>query len=185
MIIFDLDGTLADCEHRRHFIANPNKRCSSQFRDCICEKCNRYLNWKSDWKAFHEVCDKDEPILSVIGMLNIFRKNRKDVEIWSGRCESLREKTERWIEFNCFPFSIKNSKLKMRPIGDTTPDQELKERWLDEYMFGEKCIYPTLENAIPVNKVDFVFDSNPEVIRMWRKRGIFVFNCSQNDGDFQ
>ena len=59
----------------------------------------------------------------------------------------------------------------MRPIGDFTPDDELKEKWLDEALSREEII-------------DFVFDDRPKVIRMWRKRGIFVFNCNQTDEEF-
>jgi hypothetical protein len=32
--------------------------------------------------------------------------------------------------------------------------------------------------------IDSVFDSDPESIKMWRRRGIFVFNCAQHDEEF-
>ena len=135
MIIFDLDGTLADCEHRRHFV-DPRKReckCGNQLNH-ICYKCK---HWEPNWPAFYEACDQDEPIEPTISLLNhIFRKQIQEsrdhfssIQIWSGRCESAREKTLIWFYKNGIPTNLP---LKMRSIGDNTPDGLLKERWLEE-----------------------------------------------------
>jgi hypothetical protein len=59
----------------------------------------------------------------------------------------------------------------MRPIGDHTPDDELKERWLKEALAEGKTI-------------EYVFDDRPKVVRVWRKHGIFVFNCCQHEEEF-
>lgn len=71
----------------------------------------------------------------------------------------------------------------MRPIGDNTPDEILKERWLNE-----RCadlITAIMEDRIPIkHDIEFVFDDRPKVVRMWRRRGVFVFNCAQHDGEF-
>ncbi len=191
MIIFDLDGTLADCEHRRHFV-DPTKSVNHLLQGydgsgIMIEEAGVYCNiidgkrFKPDYKLFYEACDLDKPIIPTI---KIFKKlwdsYETPIQIWSGRCESVRNKTQSWLIEQGLPVGS----LKMRPLGDSTPDDELKERWLDEYMFGEKCHYPTLEGAIPINKVDFVFDDRPKVIRMWRRRGVFVFNCCQHSEEF-
>lgn len=60
----------------------------------------------------------------------------------------------------------------MRPIGDNTPDDQLKERWLDEHIVGSG------------KQIDFVFDDRPKVVRMWRRRGIFVFDVNQSGKEF-
>lgn len=199
MIIFDLDGTLADCEHRRHFVdytKNPSyfekinagymkisdgwiRKCSY---DCFGNYCNkmpldRHIKWNPDWKSFYEVCDKDKPIEPVISLLDAYLTSEMSVQIWSGRCESVRQKTENWLNENlgtelfddrpCY----KNI-LKMRPIGDSTPDDQLKERWLDEHISGGG------------KPIVFVFDDRKKVIEMWRRRGIFVFDVAQGKGDF-
>lgn len=132
MIIFDLDGTLA--------------------------------NW-----------DKDEPIQPVIEIFEKLSQNHK-TEIWSERCESLRFKTEYWINQYITSFQWKSTRLKMRPIGDSTPDDELKQRWLEETYEETKWGRKT--------PIEFVFDDQPKVIRMWRRHGIFVFNCLQHDEEF-
>jgi len=176
MIIFNLDGCLADCEHRRHFVDNPFKGCDGNYRDCICKKCINRWNWKPDWSSFYEACDKDLPIQPVIKVLDHYIRGflcngnndpNLNIEIWSGRCESTRIKTESWLR----RYKLSGIPLKMRPIGNTEPDEVLKERWLDEAVSEGKTI-------------EFVFDDRPKVVRMWRKRGVFVFNCLQVDHEF-
>lgn len=171
MIIFDLDGTLANCDHRKHFVdprfhpdfyidgklaLNPDGKC-----------CDPSGNpFKPHWKAFFEACDKDKPILPVI---NFMLRADLSYEIWSGRCESVRKKTEDWI---CqFMHRSEMPNIRMRPIGNSTPDQMLKERWLDEAFVDGK-------------KIDFVIDDRPKVVRMWRRRGIFVFDVNQSGEEF-
>lgn len=195
MIIFDLDGTLADCSHRRHFV-DPR----------YCKECKRFLdesirydlgwhcyypcdsvthkddleNFKPDWKRFYEACDEDKPIQPVI---DIYKKiaeswDATSIRIWSGRCDSVRNKTQEWLIKSLSPISMRKWNknvwekcLKMRPAGDSTPDDIIKERWLDEALAQGK-------------KIDFVFDDRPKVIRMWRRRGIFVFDCNQDGREF-
>lgn len=179
MIIFDLDGTLADCEHRRHFVEAPEDNCNECYSLLIqkpiihiqCCKCKRYpTKWKPDWKSFYEACDQDSVISPVWHIFLDMKDNPEyEIQIWSGRCESVRKKTVKWL--NTHLLWDGTQELKMRPIGDSTPDFELKERWLDELLaMGQK--------------IDFVFDSDPFSIEMWRRRGVFVFNCLQIDGEF-
>lgn len=186
MIIFDLDGTLANCDHRRHFVDPTLCVDFLLFQgydgagEMIEEKgvyCNILTGerFKPDWRSFYEACDKDSVISPTRCLLDFIAMKgyAHTLEIWSGRCESVREKTQEWLKqnsfaFACHPFEIK---LKMRPIGDYTPDDQLKEIWLDEALKEGK-------------KIQFVFDDRPKVVRMWRRRGIFVFNCCQHDKEF-
>jgi hypothetical protein len=186
MIIFDLDGTLANCEHRRHFV-DPRKReclCGSQLNS-LCHKCK---DWQPNWPAFYEACNLDEPIepvLSTFIHLTQGEPFNHDVQIWSGRCESVREKTLKWLvglTGYCEDYQYWDRRLKMRPIGDNTPDEVLKERWLDE-----SCLTVNeLSGRITQHQhsIDFVFDDRPKVVRMWRRRGVFVFDCNQTGVEF-
>lgn len=186
MIIFDLDGTLAYCEHRRHLVVDPIDICNNCYSalkiggmdvEYQCPWCNRFpAKWKCDYQAFYEACDKDVPIIPVIEIFANYAWFDRDIVIWSGRCESIRDKTIEWLRINVYcdfpnPCDGDSIPLKMRPIGDFTPDEELKEKWLDEAIAEGK-------------KIDFVFDDRPKVIRMWRRRGIFVFNCAQHEQEF-
>lgn len=183
MIIFDLDGTLADCEHRRHFI-DPEKDLNLRIVEWndgyIVHTIDnpKFYKWKPDWKSFYEACDKDKVIQPVIDMFfRLLEEQKEDIEIWSGRCESVEEKTNRWIkekidqQFGITPHFQWVYNIIMRPIGDYTPDDQLKESWLEETIREKRT-------------VDFVFDANQESIRMWRRRGIFVFNCNQSGKEF-
>lgn len=178
MIIFELDGTLADCEHRRHFIKEPpiwepNK---SAFDPMSCNvNCEKWRNWKPDWKAFYEACDQDKPIKPLIDIFRLISMQYDMVEIWSGRFESVRYRTIEWftkyMKAGIDEEEYYDSILKMRPIGDYTPDHELKEKWLDEALAEGKAI-------------DFVFDDRKKVCNMWQRRKIFVFNCNQTGEEF-
>ncbi len=158
MIIFDLDGTLADCEHRRHFVDWHKTDYSVP-----------YHIWKPNWPAFYDACDKDEPIIPTITLFN-FLSGHYEIQIWSARCESVRGKTIEWLCANEIMPPLHSYELKMRPIGDNTPDDVLKERWLDEAIAEGKAI-------------DFVFDSD-FCCEMWRRRGVFVFDCNQTGIEF-
>jgi len=185
MIIFELDGTLADCEHRRHFVQAPEDYCGL-CHDFLTDKdknkdfnqiclCGRQPGlWEQDWKAFYEACDQDEVILPVLFQFYALREKfgiGHPIQIWSGRCESIKLKTINWLEKHFARDIDWKNHLKMRPIGDNTRDDQLKEKWLDEVIAEGKII-------------DFVFDDRPKVIRMWRRRGIFVFNCCQHNEEF-
>lgn len=184
MIIFDLDGTLADCEHRRHYVdVSKNgdyenrpelydfKDERSEYIDCWYNKKTGIKDFKPNWKAFYEECKYDTPIQPVIDRWNIqVGLGMMDMQqIWSGRCESVRSQTERWLKENLVCFST--DQLKMRPVGDNTPDDQLKERWLDEAIVNGQTI-------------DYAYDDRPKVVRMWRRRGIFVFDCNQTGREF-
>lgn len=201
MMIFDLDGTLADCSHRRHFVT-PDKAGLMKSLDLNTGKSNlgfflpngEFEEWKPDWKAFYEACDLDKPIQPVLDTFIHLTQGEPfnhDVQIWSGRCESVREKTLNWLvnlTGYCEDKLYWDRRLKMRPFGDYTSNEQLKERWLDEYL---SSMWPPLtsdftegETIYRKDPIEFVFDSCPKAINMWRRRGIFVFNCSQSGEEF-
>jgi len=182
MIIFDLDGTLADCEHRRHFV---DPRLNRDYYQAIHGEgsLSKHFYYHKeteqrfvpDWQAFYESCVKDTPIKPAVEIIHALSGAYHHIEIWSGRCTSVRLKTIDWLLWHvkliwCSGFDP-NEHLRMRPIGDTTADDVLKEKWLDEAISKGQ-------------QVDMVFDDRPKVVRMWRRRGIFVFNCLQYDGEF-
>ena len=171
MIIFDLDGTLANCEHRRHFVEplHPKNIDNAEMLsyNAYTGELVKAIGWKPDWKAFYEACDQDTLIEPVASLWNDFEVTLscypEKIQIWSGRCESVREKTQQWLDKYLFiPNGYFPSGLKMRPIGDNIPDDQLKERWLDEALAkGEK--------------IEFVFDDSESCCNMWNRRGIMCF----------
>lgn len=170
MIIFDLDGTLACCEHRRHYVQHFGYSCDGSNRKV--DHCGE--PFKPNWPAFYAACDQDKPIDPTIEFFEslVFEnyiRLAKEVQIWSGRCESVREKTADWLHNTLW--GSPSVPLKMRPIGNNTPDHVLKERWLDEAIVQGK-------------NIDFAIDSDERSVRMWRRRGIFVFDVNQTGKEF-
>jgi len=112
-IVFDLDGTLANCVHRLHYIKRPKGE-------------------KKDWDSFHRACVDDSlivPIHALYWDLIYTEDKSNSAEIWSGRNELVRPETEEWMRLNQISFY---EQLRMRPVGDYRDDAVLKEQWLNE-----------------------------------------------------
>jgi len=122
IVIFDLDGTLSDCMHRRHFVSDG----------------------AHDWDNFYEACDQDKPIWSIINLLNLLRGFGYKIYIFSGRSDKVREKTEKWLADHSVVFDF----LKMRSDGDYTADDKLKESWLKD--IDKKEIYMVFDDRTRV-----------------------------------
>ena len=108
LYIFDLDGTLANIEHRRHFVSREHHK---------------------NWHAFYQACDRDTPIDGVVSTYHSLLEAGCDCVIWSGRQDVVREKTELWLSRQC-GINIEYPYLLMRPEGVSTPDAKLKQQWL-------------------------------------------------------
>lgn len=116
LYIFDLDGTLALIEHRRHYVECPREQ--------------------QDWKAFYAACAEDLPNLPVIETLRALADAGADVWVFSGRSDEVREQTHDWLcKHVLFLFE---QHVMMRPAGDFTPDDRLKLRWLNEMLPADR-----------------------------------------------
>lgn len=101
--VFDLDGTLADCTHRLHYLD------------------------RKDWRAFFAACGDDVPIEHTLGILRALRVCRQRVEIWSGRSDEVRAETEEWLDRQAVNPEILT---RMRVAGDHRPDKVVKREFL-------------------------------------------------------
>ena len=112
--IFDIDGTIADCSHRLHFIAGEHK----------------------DWDAFYTACKNDRAIPDTVMLLKMLSIFNCDILFITGRPEYTREQTRQWllnvVDYNTDP------RIKMRKDGDHRPDyvakreiyeQEIKDKY--------------------------------------------------------
>lgn len=102
-VVFDLDGTLANIEHRRHYLD------------------------RRDWAGFFAACVDDVPNNAVIAALNAHLHNWHRVEIWSARSSVVRAETKEWLARNGIDPALL---VHMRAAGDHTPDVDLKRSWL-------------------------------------------------------
>ena len=100
--IFDIDGTLADNEHRRHFVENRG-------------------TLPKDWASFFAAQDKDTPKFYVGQLARMLSEEHGlFIVLLTGRAETHRDVTQAWINQH-FPF-LKYAPLYMRPDGDFQAD---------------------------------------------------------------
>jgi hypothetical protein len=148
--VFDLDGTLALIDHRRHWLDKEQ---------------HPELSTDERWRRFFADCVNDEPNLAVIRVLHAIHRGDKGARIiiFSGRSDEVREQTEAWLERNGLTLSYEYDELRMRPAGDFTVDEELKRAWLAE-----------------MDKSDIVavFDDRDKVVSMWRSEGVPCFQVA-------
>lgn len=101
-VIFDIDGTIACCEHRRHFVAGPIK----------------------DWEGFFAGIDDDSPIRDVVELVNFMSSLDREILLVTGRSENLRLRTETWLDNHAVYFD----KLLMRANEDYSADTAMKAK---------------------------------------------------------
>lgn len=111
-IIVDLDGTLANIEHRTHLI-----RCD-----------------KPDWRSFYRSCVSDTPNEWCVSLVQSLCSYGFKVLIVSARSKEVEFETNAWLA-KCLG---SNDRVKwdlhiLREVGDYTPDHILKKRWLSSY----------------------------------------------------
>jgi hypothetical protein len=106
-IIFDLDGTLADCSHRLHFIQNKPK----------------------NWKAFFDGMDSDAPIAPTIALAHSLYGSYDNLIFCTGRPVSHYDVTQAWLEKYVGDWTL-GCPLYMRPYKDGRPDYVVKEELL-------------------------------------------------------
>ena len=118
LYIFDLDGTLANLDHRKGILD---------------EKYDH-----NRWRRFYAACDKDTPIPHVIATMERLRFFA-DIWIFSGRSEEVRDKTEAWlVEHTSFLSHDLALVLTMRQEGDHRADDIVKREWLDGMLFDDR-----------------------------------------------
>lgn len=105
-IIVDIDGTIADCRHRRHFVTDG----------------------QHDWKSFYESMVMDKPIWPVVNLVAHLWKENNTILVTTGRPEQYREHTTDWLEENGIAFHL----LMMRDQNDYREDSIVKEEMLPE-----------------------------------------------------
>lgn len=107
-VVIDLDGTLANLDHRLPFV----KRESP------------------DWDAFFEACTHDVINIWCYHLIHALTNSDISVKIVSARSRKVEEKTRQWLKFQDIPESVEL--VLLRAEGDFTPDDDLKMKWLSQ-----------------------------------------------------
>ncbi|WP_065328187.1 phosphatase domain-containing protein [Tritonibacter mobilis] len=104
--LFDIDGTLANIEHRRPLLAGQ----------------------RPDWKSFNASMGADTPNFPVVELYKaLWDSGKYQLILVSGRGEEHRKLTETWLTWNEIPFE----RLLLRPENDFRPDVEIKQEILN------------------------------------------------------
>ena len=106
-VIFDIDGTLADIEHRRGFLDGE----------------------RPDWFKFNHAMGEDTPNAAVAELYKtLWASGAYDLQIVTGRNEAFRKITETWLTWNEIPFN----RVLMRADKDNRPDNIIKGEILQQ-----------------------------------------------------
>jgi acid phosphatase class B len=156
IVVFDIDGTIANLDHRLHFLPQ------GLHAD--------YGNQDVDWEAYHEGCDKDAPITATMTLLRIFHNVPQiQVVFFTGRNELARDKTVQWLkDHKVDPVEF----LFMRPDYNDQPNAHLKKIWLGMVKRAG-------------GNVMFSFDDDPSVCRMYKENGVTCFKVNHANGETQ
>jgi hypothetical protein len=110
--IFDIDGTLANNEHRIAHLKGQTK----------------------DWKKFFADQSKDEPYEAVVYMLEVLVAKGDRCIIITGRDEEHRAESMKWLDEHYGWRKFPSSDLLMRPRGEKEDDDTLKLKILNDWM---------------------------------------------------
>lgn len=150
-IIVDIDGTLANNTHRRHWVEQEPK----------------------NWKRFNELMHLDtvnEWCASLCRQMQNFDEHNYstdfDIVFVTGRHEEYRDITEALIS-KARIFSS-DTVLLMRSSGDSRTDYIVKKEIYDNQIKGK---YEIL----------FCVDDRKQVVDMWRREGLVVLQCEEGN----
>ena len=107
IILCDIDGTIANNDHRQHF-----------------------LEGKKDWEGFFSELINDEPIFPIINKVIEEHEAGKDIIFLTGRPERYRQSTALWLS-KYFNFDIK---ILMRKDADKRSKLITKKEIFDKYI---------------------------------------------------
>jgi len=153
VVICDLDGTLADLNHRLHYIKNDDGTMKPRK--------------ERDWDGFNKACVDDAPYEDVIEILNSFCRAKllggRTFYILSGRNDVVRAETVQWLQKHVRGDCDYDTHLIMRKADDRRPDTEVKLEMVREL-------------GLTPDDVLCILDDRQCVVDMWRENG---FRCLQ------
>jgi len=117
LVLFDIDGTLADINHRRHLVEGED----------------------SNWAGFFDLMGADSVNESVAGLYReLWNSEVYECVLVTGRPEEYRKVTEQWLIWNEIPFE----RLLMRQSKDNRADHLIKEEVLESLVSkGERIAF--------------------------------------------
>lgn len=156
-IVFDIDGVLADCSHRLHYIQGDNKDYDKFYSD---EKILKDKALGSGFILFRSILYLLEDINTPSRL-----RNREEIRIAliTARNKRCTKATVDWFLDNMKKFQKDRFKcnLFMRPEKDWRPAYQVKESLIEEYIGFENIL--------------FAFDDDDQVNEMYKKHGVTCY----------
>lgn len=147
-IIVDLDGTLANIDHRVALVRRKDKK----------------------FTEFYNLCEKDKVNTWCKELIMAMKDAGFRVMIVSARPKWLFMKTVKWLIKNGIESEASKGTVELhllRDEQDYTPDFQLKLNWLKS---GPPA--PAME------EIFFVVDDRARVVQMWREQGLVCLQCA-------
>lgn len=141
IVIVDIDGTISKVGDRIKYLQEDNP----------------------DWDSFYKACFDDEPIEEICNLvLNI--SNKYIIVYCTGRSESVRDKTMKWLKFYTMPSGL----VLMRSNDDIRHDTEVKPE--------------LIKNAgIKLENIAFVLEDRNSMVKKWREMGLKCLQVAERD----
>ena len=127
-----------------------------------------------NWEAYFNYLEHDRKIEPVVTVLKSLRERGYGIIFCTARPDTYREQTAKWL----FTHGLADDNqlnepiLYMRKGNDRRSDDIVKSEMLDAI------------RELGKYEIVGVFDDRSRVVKMWQRRGLFVFDVSQGKGDF-
>jgi len=131
---------------------------------CVDLMGNKKLNW--DIFEQENLVANDKPMPQTIELCKLLSKKYKII-IVTARKIKLGDITEKWLNDQ----GIEHDGIYFRNNDDFRPDVEFKESLYNQ----------TLKDKYDIH---MVFDDRPKIIKMWKSKGLYVFECNNLKGDW-
>lgn len=127
-VIFDIDGTLANNDHRQHYLEGDGKK---------------------DWKNFFKEMHKDTLHEDIMELLVLYADQGYKILLLTGRGAEYIEETQKWVT----ELGMKHymEQLYMRPLKDYRKDTEIKAEIYHEMIkprFDVRMIFDDRDSVV-------------------------------------
>lgn len=149
ILICDIDGTIADCQWRRHFADRARASKNREERE-------------QNWASFHENCVSDKPFEGERDLLRGWEMAdpRNAIIYLTGRPDTYRAQTTMWLTQHGFPSGLL---LLMRPALSRSSSPDFK--------VGQLRHIST--NVMRGNdRILLVLEDDERCVAMWREMGL-------------
>ena len=161
VVIFDLDGTLANIDERR-------------------EKSMK-SDGKLDWDIFFDADNikLDIPNAPVIKCAQMFHNDGFRIIIFSGRNDRSFHSTKEWLAEHEVPYDLlvlRPDKFKDEswPVADGNP-ATYKMRFMPDEILKKEM----LDTFVDIDDVFIIFEDRKKVVDMWRELGLTCFEVEE------